>query len=241
MKYRLFLILTFSLLLPFKSIAEPAQIKILPLGDSITGASKYKQSYRYPLWQHLVDAGKSIRFIGSQFKEGNHGRVWANYKNLKFPEANEAHSGWRADQVLGGLNRKIRGIDQWIKTYTPDIALIHLGTNDMYQSQTPESTRDEIEQIIIILRKKNPRIKILVAKIIPLRMKPNVPRLNQLLGQLAVKLNTKTSPVMAADLYSGFSIYTDMQKDKIHPNANGEKKMAKAWFNALMKPQFLGK
>ena len=33
------------------------QLKILPLGDSITQAEGNRASYRYPLWQKLVDAG----------------------------------------------------------------------------------------------------------------------------------------------------------------------------------------
>jgi len=222
------------------SVAKP--IKILPLGDSITCASKYKVSYRYPLWKHLVDAGKQVEFIGTQAEKGNGGRVtWETYKNSVFPPANEGHSGWRADQILNGLeNKKEKGLSTWLSGYQPDIALIHLGTNDMYQKQTPESTRDEIEQIIVKLRANNPAVKIVLAQVIPMRTDASIPRLNQLLAQLAQKLNQPNSPVMVVDMYSGFNLNTDMQKDKIHPNANGEKKMAERWFNALMSPQMLG-
>ena len=221
------------------SDADGGKIKILPLGDSITCASPYKLSYRYPLWQHLVDAGKQVQFIGSQTKKGNGSRSWDTYKGQRFPEANEGHSGWRADQILDGLPNGEKGLDHWIRGYRPDIALIHLGTNDVYQKQSPESTRDEIEQIITKLRLKNPNIKILLAKIIPMRTNNNVPRLNQLLARLAIKLNKSSSPVMSVDMYSGFSINTDMQKDKIHPNAKGEKKMAKRWFDALVRSRFI--
>lgn len=239
MKNIIKILLILSLYFPITSYANNASIKILPLGDSITGASKYKTSYRYPLWKQLIDAGKQIEFIG-QAKDGNNGRVWKAYKNLPFPEANEAHSGWRADQVLKGLNKDIKGLKTWLTGYTPDIALIHLGTNDMYQSQTPESTRDELEQIIMLLRSKNPNIKVLLAQIIPLPNNNTVPRLNQLIGQLASTLNTPSSPVMSVDMYSGYSLNTDMQLDKIHPNVSGEEKLAQRWFSALMSPQMLG-
>lgn len=243
MKHLFKITLAIALYLPVSSYADNQKIKILPLGDSITCASKYKESYRYPLWKHLVDAGKGkqIEFIGSQIKKGNNGRVWKPYKGLAFPEANEGHSGWRADQVLEGVSNAEKGLDTWIAGYRPDIALIHLGTNDVYQSQSPESTRDEIEQIILKLRNKNPKIKVLLAKIIPMRMDNGVPRLNRLLTQLVIKLNTTQSPVVSVDMYSGFSINTDMQKDKIHPNAKGEKKMAKRWFDALISHHFLSK
>ena len=241
MKPLLKIILATVLYLPISSHADSQKIKILPLGDSITCASKYKESYRYPLWKHLVDAGKQVEFIGSQTQKGNGGRVWDTYKNLHFPAANEGHSGWRTDQILDGLPNGEKGLDTWITGYHPDIALIHLGTNDVYQSQSPESTRDEIERVILKLRDKNPSIKVLLAKIVPMRMNNGVPRLNRLLAQLAVKLNTRRSPVVSVDMYSGFSIHTDMQKDKIHPNAKGEKKMAKRWFDALMANRFIPK
>jgi len=212
----------------------------LPLGDSITCASKYKVSYRYPLWQNLVDAGKKVEFIG-QSSTGNYGRTdWETYKGLAFTPANEGHGGWRADQILNGLeNKKEKGLTNWLSGYRPDIALIHLGTNDMYQKQTPESTRDEIEQIINQLRVNNPNVKVLLAKVIPMQANANIGRLNQLLSQLALKLNQPVSPVMSVDMNTGFSLEADMQKDKIHPNANGEKKMAKRWFDALMQHQML--
>jgi hypothetical protein len=237
MKPLIFLIM--ALYFPISSCADTPRVKILPLGDSITCASKYKQSYRYPLWQHLVDANKQVEFIGSQTQKGNNGRVWKTYKGKRFPAANEGHSGWRADQILNGLENGEPGMDKWIATYRPDIALIHLGTNDVHQHQTPESTRDDIEQIIIKLRARNPKIKVLLAKIIPMKTSPLVPRLNQLLAKLAIKLNKPYSPVVSVDMYSGFSINTDMQKDQIHPNANGEKKMAKRWFDALIRSRFI--
>jgi hypothetical protein len=245
MKITVTFLLTLSLFFPLISHADQvvpsSLIKILPLGDSITGASKYKVSYRYPLWKHLVDANKQVEFVGSQFHKGNGGRVgWETYKDLPFTPANEGHSGWRADQILNGLESgKEKGLTSWLNSYRPDIALIHLGTNDMYQKQTPESTRDEIEQIISKLRGNNPNVKVLLASVIPMRNNASIVRLNQLLAQLSVKLNQPNSPVASVDMYTGFSLETDMQNDKTHPNASGEKKMAKRWFDALIKHKML--
>lgn len=238
-------LLILCLVLPLLGYADQVYkqpfIKILPLGDSITCASKYKLSYRYPLWKHLIDAEKKVEFVGSQFSKGNGGRVaWETYKDLPFTPANEGHSGWRADQILNGLEKgKEKGLNTWLSRYSPDIALIHLGTNDMYQKQTPESTRDEIEQIITQLRGNNPTVKVLLASVIPMRTDASIARLNQLLAQLALKLNQPSSPVVSVDMYTGFSLEADMQKDKIHPNASGEKKMAKRWFDALIKHEML--
>jgi len=228
---------------PFKAThkAPHTTVKILPLGDSITGASTQKLSYRYPLWKQLIDAGKHVEFIGSQSQKGNGYRTWASYKGHTFPQRNEAHSGWRTDQVLNGLETGEVGLDHWIKDYSPDIALIHLGTNDIHQAQSPESTRDEVEQVISKLRQKNPQIKIALARIIPMSTNHNIPRFNQLIAQLAQKLNRPRSPVVSVDMFSGFNIQNNMQIDQIHPNASGEEIMAKRWFQILMRKEFLGK
>ena len=234
-----FLLLYLSL--SISSCAAKPAIKIMPLGDSTSCASHYKVSYRYPLWKHFVDAGKKVEFVGSQILEGNYGRtVWPEYKGLSFPPANEAHAGWRTDQILDGLPDGTKGLDTWLAGYQPDIALIHLGTNDLDQSQTPESTRDELERLILRLRQNNPRIKVLLAQIIPMGSDSSVARLNLLLPPLAAKLNQADSPVVSVDMYSGFDINTDMQKDKMHPNARGEEIMAKRWFDALVQHCFLG-
>ena len=222
-------------------IPASSKIKILPIGDSITCASKYKVSYRYPLWQHLLDAGKNFEYVGSQKTlKGNFGRVnWPSYKGLTFSPVNEAHSGWRTDQVLNGLSNDIKGLDSWLTGYRPDIALIHLGTNDTHQSQPPESTRDELELLILKLRKKNPNIKVLLASIIPMATGHSVLALNQQLVNLAAKLNQPHSPVVNVDMYTGFNPSTDLLHDKLHPSASGEKKMAKRWFDALIQNKFL--
>ena len=228
------------LLLSFFNGTNASPIKILPLGDSITCASKYKVSYRYPLWKMLVDAGEKVEFVGSQTLKGNGSREWDTYKNLPFPAKNEGHSGWRADQILNGLRNGEKGLSKWLESSNPDIVLLHLGTNDTHQKQTPESTRDDIHEIIKMLRDKNPRIKIVLAQIIPVSTIPTVPYLNKLLAQLADTVSEPNSPVISVDMHTGFNINTDMQKDKIHPNAKGEIKMAQHWFKALMTTQMLG-
>jgi len=244
-KYLLTGLLTALLLLVSIGAAHAQQprVKILPLGDSISAASKYKVSYRYPLWQKLVDAGYNVEFVGSQTTEGKIVRSWDAYKGKPFPSANEAHSGFRTDQVLNGIPKYTVGLNGWIRKYVPDIALIHLGTNDLYQKQTPESTRDELQGIVLKLRQRNPRIKVLLAQIVPLPTKHStqVPRYNQLVAQLARKLDQPNSPVMAVDMFTGYSIATDMYAhDPIHPSPAGEQKLADRWFKALMNPRYLG-
>ena len=64
------------------------EIKILPLGDSITANTETK-SYRYYLWNMLTTDGYKIDFLGSQ--------KYQIYDN--FDPDHEGHSGWRADRI----------------------------------------------------------------------------------------------------------------------------------------------
>ena len=45
----------------------------------------------------------------------------------------EGHWGWRADEVLAK-------IDGWAEQTTPDIVLVHLGSNDILQKQKNKVT-----------------------------------------------------------------------------------------------------
>jgi hypothetical protein len=57
-------------------------------------------------------------------------------------------------------------------------------------------------------------------------------QLNALLPDLATQKNTAQSPVVIVDQYTGMSIADDMY-DGIHPNTQGEEKMATRWYDAL--------
>lgn len=143
-----------------------------------------------------------------------------------FDTQHEGHWGWRADQLLANMST-------WANTHRPEIALIHLGTNDLAQGQTVDSTISEISQIIDRLRAANPTVKVFVAKVIPLN-NPAYPitTFNQRIGTLATSKNTTTSPVIAVDQWTGFNASTDTY-DGVHPNATGEAKMAEKWFQAI--------
>ena len=52
----------------------PAQIKILPLGNSIT-----YNHYRYDLWKQLLDADLDFDFIGLQYNHPNAGGLLVEF------------------------------------------------------------------------------------------------------------------------------------------------------------------
>ncbi|NLE02185.1 MAG: cellulose-binding protein [Fibrobacter sp.] len=202
-------------------------IKIAPYGNSITQAAGNQQSYRYPLWKKLIDANIAFDFVGSMNSNfgGNPSRP--DYKGKKFDMDHEGHWGWRADEILGKM-------DTWLQNYTPDMVLMHIGTNDCIQGQDNNGTIGEITQIVGKLRKDNPKVVIFMANLIPCNASGTPPRINDInpkIKTLANQLNTEASPIIFVDQNTG--IQSSDLYDGIHPQASGEEKMAQKWFNAI--------
>ncbi|QDA59510.1 PA14 domain-containing protein [Hymenobacter jejuensis] len=205
------------------STAAFAQVRIMPLGNSITQADHNHDSYRRPLWFKLKDGGYNVDFVGSQNSSFN-----APSPHPDFDLNHEGHWGWRADQILGS-------VQDWATANTPDIVLMHVGTNDMLQGQSVESTLDEISQIVDRLRVANPSVKILMAQLIPTTQSgpnANLNILNSLIPGLASQKTTSQSPIIVVDQNSGFDAST-LTYDGIHPREGGEELMASRWYQAL--------
>ena len=211
-------------------------LRLLPLGDSITRSDINHLSYRYSLWTKMVDAGIDFEFVGSLDSNFGGNGAWKAHKGKSFDSKHEGHWGWRADQILEGVSGAEGGrLSEWLNTYTPDIVLMHLGTNDLMQSQSASSTVHELERIIEVLRADNPKVVILVAKLIPTYnagVNSRIAMLNSRLERIAAKASTAASPIIVVDQNSGFDVSADTY-DWIHPNRSGEEKIAAKWFDAL--------
>lgn len=204
-------------------IALQAKVKIMPLGDSITQGNRANVSYRRPLWKLLQSQGYAVDFVGSlkTLQDGE-----APVKD--FDLDHEGHWGWRVDEILPQL-------DGWAKATKPDIALIHLGTNDIAQQQDLKETVAELKQVIAKLRSANPKVRVLLAQIIPLQGSAvQCKEFNRLLQALTRQTSTQQSPVVAVDQFTGFQAEPGKDTyDGAHPNAIGEQKMSQRWLNAL--------
>jgi len=213
------------------------KIKIMPLGDSITGSFANMASYRFWLWQQLVSAGYAdkIEFVGTRCGTGDQDAgdgcgtplypcsVWSC-----------KHNGIH-DKTTGDILQRVPG---FIRQDTADIVLLHVGTNDVTYGQTRMNTaQSNIGAIIDSMRAVNPNVTVLLCKIIPANegqsMTDSLLRLNALIGQLAADKNTQCSPVILVDQYTGFT-FGDLQPDGVHPLVSGEKKIAGKFFAALL-------
>ncbi len=239
LKFLFVLLLGNFIVTPVKS----QTLKILPIGNSITQLDNQHYSYRYKLWKKLIDDGVDFDFVGSMTDHYNCGTpTFPDYNGHTFDTDHEGHWGWRCDEVInGGNSSNCKGtghLSTWLGSYTPDIALIHLGTNDMVQGQSVTGTINELKDIINILRADNPNVIILLAKLIPANESlyptwaSRIPLLNAEIPSIATDMQDENSPIVIVDQFSGFDPTTDTF-DGVHTNSLGEEKMAQKWFDAI--------
>jgi hypothetical protein len=217
-------------------IPAEATVKILPLGDSITrgGAavdSPYP-SYRYLLWNYLKTGGYDVDFIGST--------TYPTFSSFSFDQEHEGHRGYTTGMELNGdpSDDPEGKLSTWLNQYTPDIVLLHIGTNDVLQQVNLTERLSNVDQIIDTLRAANPDVKILLAQIIPTsdafrNSNSELIAFDRALPGLAAGKNTTQSPVIVVDMYTGYDGFADNQYDGIHPQTSGEKKLADRWYAAL--------
>lgn len=200
--------------------AEP--VRIMPLGDSITGSPG---CWRSVLWNRLQDAGHtSIDFVGTLGPQGC---------ALPHDGDNEGHGGFLATNVAA--QNQLPG---WLSATRPDIVVMHFGTNDVWSNIAPDRILAAYDTLVGQMRASNPDMKILVAQLIPMNpgncaeCAQRVVTFNGRIPAWAAAISTARSPVITVDQWSGFSTASDTY-DGVHPNSSGDDKIAGRWYPAL--------
>jgi lysophospholipase L1-like esterase len=202
---------------PVAAAAGP--VRIMPLGDSITAGPG---CWRALLWDHLQRTGyNNIDFVGTQPGGGC---------SVPFDGDHEGHGGFSATGIAD--QNQLPG---WLAATTPDVVLMHLGTNDMWGGTISTSTiLAAYSTLVDQMRASNPAMKILVAQIIPMEPSGCAPcptgvvALDNAIPAWAAGKTTAQSPITVVDQWTGFSTATDTG-DGVHPNDAGFQKMADRW------------
>ena len=208
-----------------------ATTKIMPLGDSTAWDWYYNDSrtdaersgYRNYLWYQLQDGGYSVDFVGSR---SNGGTVQPSYDG-----DNEGYTGWTSYQMA---NKVYSFLDK----NTPDIILLHIGTNDVanYPGASVEGVEHILDEIDRFERNRGVKIKVILARIISYLKDPAwVSAFNNNLGEMVQNRNDTDIYIVDMEHGAGIDYSRDMMPDGIHPNNSGYKKMAKVWFDMLSK------
>jgi len=206
---------------PALSAAAPTRIMLL--GDSITAGPG---CWRALLWDRLQRTGyTNIDFVGTQPGGGC---------SVAHDGDHEGHSGFSA---TGVANQNL--LPPWLAATSPDVVLMHLGTNDMWGGSIPtENKIAAFTKLVGQMRAKNPAMRIIVAQIIPMSQSAcatcpaDVVALNNRIPAWAAGLTTAQSPIVVVDQWTGFNTATDTG-DGVHPNDAGFRKMADRFYPVL--------
>lgn len=222
-------------------VAAASALRVQALGGSLTNGYGGQQSYRYPLWKLLLDQGANFDYVGTLTTTDGGTPTYPTYLGRTFDRDHEGHSGYTTADLANGL-------PTWLASYTPDVSLIHAGTNDLLFGGTsgPDNAIAGLTQMVAKLRAKNPNVRIVVAQIVPVdpthpnwyltgnysSVPASVVTLNSRIPAWAASLSTTASPITVVDQYTGFDARADTI-DGIHPNTSGEAKLANRWFAAI--------
>ncbi|MEN6342176.1 MAG: GDSL-type esterase/lipase family protein [Methanospirillum sp.] len=205
-----------------------ASVKIAPIGDSITHGGKEADSpypsYRYYLWTMLRNGGYDVDFVGSTTDP--------NFQKFVFDQDHDGYSGYTTELLANDM-------DRMLTSYTPDIVLLYIGTNDVLQQVPMNDRMRNIDRIVTSLRQKNPNVRILLAQIAPTsdtfrNTNSGLDEYNDNLLSYAQRTTSAASPIVIVDMNTAWSTTQFLQADGVHPNTEGEVQMAQRWANALV-------
>jgi acetyl esterase len=200
------------LALAFISLAAQAfsQPRVLCLGDSITEGGSTFGFYRHVLADRLKKDGIPVVFVGP--KKDKTGLSHGGYGGKSIEQVAVEYAKWHAD-------------------HPADVVIIHSGHNHFVEEKPIPGIIRTAEEMIALARKDNPKVIVLLAKVIPSGKLPKysyIPELNKEIAKLGEKLN-----VTVVDQETGFDWKTDTIKDMVHPNTSGVEKMGTKFFEAL--------
>lgn len=204
-----------------RNICLGKKLKVIMIGDSLTqgGSKPDEYTYRLPLSIMLKKAGYDVDLIGTQHSGLDQFFKWP----ADFDNEHEGYYGKPATYVAEQLKVNLPKIS------SPDLALIHLGGAGRGYRNVSKPVFIPIHSIISQLRKKNPKVRILISEFHLPGIKAWYLRLNLIL--LAKYESTTESPVNSVPDYVGFTAKDTI--DGMHPSLSGQKKMAKAWLNSI--------
>jgi len=142
------------------------------------------------------------------------------------PANQRHHEGYEGDTTSDILSM----IPAMMAANLPDIAMVHIGVNDL-SGDAPNPTADNLVKIIQGLQAANSNMTIVVSQIIPCQLCPQVNEYNYLIPQICQRLQTPTSHIVVADVFSGFNelVYFEGGAGP-HPGAAGGQFMCDVYF-----------
>jgi hypothetical protein len=240
------------------AIILPSNLKIMPLGDSITVGGSIA-GYRLPLYQHLLPIAPGFSYAGDTTTSPS-----------TLPTGFQNHSG-RSSYSTDDIRKNLDGLDfatfntygdtsrdprggYWLTglasalTYTvpnrgtftygpraaisPDVVLLLVGANDVNRANATDGDhRANYKALLNRIYLLRPNVHIFAAKLTPhVTNNPATIAFNAIVEQVVAEFQSAGKAISLVDLHTG---YTGGLPDNIHPDAAGYAWMAGKWRDAL--------
>ncbi len=188
-------------------------------------------------WSKQIDQDqKSLVFLGDSITQG-----WGEELGKSFPGVKLANRGIGGDTTRGMLIR----LKEDVLALNPKGIVMLMGTNDLEEDATPESTVGNVRLILAEVKKHDPKMPVILCQVFPSSTSKKRPaemikRINQLLAEAA-----KSEPQVT--LLETWPLFADEDGDAkeaefpdlLHPNAIGYAKWAAALRPVLATLDFL--
>lgn len=201
------------------TVASGTELRILPLGDSITWGtySTDGNGYRLDLQNDL--SGSNLLYVGSQ--QG--GSMADNF--------NEGHHGATINQIAGYADASL--------PERPNIVLVHAGTNDLASGSPTDpynTAPDRLGALIDKVVAACPDAAVLVAQIVhagDADADARIQTFNDAVPGVVAQRANAGKHVMVVDMRSVTASDLQPGPHALHPSDEGYNKMASIWFTAL--------
>ncbi|KAL4782642.1 SGNH hydrolase-type esterase domain-containing protein [Aspergillus varians] len=213
------LTLSSLLLQPLGAAAGLPDLRIMPLGDSITkgNLSPQMNGYRQPLRQSLLSEQMGTNATTDMIGSLQDGSMQDN--------DHEGHSGKYLADIREYLELSLPA--------KPNVVCVHAGSNNMDLEVDLDIADSLIESIIDRLFDGSPGVTVLVAPVIwanDTRMQANTDVFNDKLAVIIDRKQGGGEHILSVPI----DITLGDLADKKHPNEEGYRKMAVAWYNAIV-------
>jgi len=234
---------------------DPGVVRIMTLGDSITrGSGSGYGNYRRPLQALLTRAGYTFVFTGTNTEQSfnYHGQDPEQTFNPYQP-AHEGYGLLRIDQISGDTPATddggvvYPGLSQTFAANQPDVVLLMLGANDVWQSYDrgepgfngksgfAADAAQRLDTMVDRIYEAGPNIKLALATITPFGNPEKdvmVRDFNAFVPQIVARHKKLGQKIELADMYAKVTP-RDLSPDGVHPGTMGYNKIARVWFDAL--------
>ena len=229
-------------------------VRILPLGNSITFGWNYEfvtstddhtgdlAGYENQLWNLLRGDNYDFDFIGSELSGYN---KFPDYQNGGFPGIKISDLKYileHGENPKFSPYDKITSPDAYLNVYTPDIVLLHIGTNNVGgTAATDASTLSNLlDDIFNSSYNSNASYTWVVLALVLNSPDASSSSYYQALNnEIITMANSKINSgnrILIVNMYDipgfDYTIGGDLS-DEVHPNYSGYSKMANVWYGAL--------